>query len=320
MPNPGEGKIDCSMVAGRLHQAVSAAYPLKIISPDAAAYSTGHPAEAGRLQPAVSYILSYGGGIVHGDHIHVDARCGQGCVLLLLTQGSTKVFRHRSGRPPSYLARKLLGGRHGYDASKLDCGQSYQTMLVQVEPGAMVCVLPDPVTCFSDASYNQRQSITLQAASSSLVLLDWMTSGRMSRGERWQFAKYFSVNLVYGPGGIVVRDALLLQKADADFTRRLSDIDAFAYLLVLGPRATTIAQAFRKEHHEQRIRPFRPTHIVDETDIHWSVSEVSEGAVLGVAVRVAGPTTDAVRQWIKKRIAPIQFIVGEAAWSMYFNS
>ncbi|ORX74061.1 UreD-domain-containing protein, partial [Linderina pennispora] len=183
--------------AGRVHQSLSSAYPLKLLSPEAVPGTT-------QLLPAVSYILSYGGGIVHGDQIHVDVHAHPGTALLLLTQGSTKVYRYRPGRPPSYLKNPRNEG-------KFDIGQTYQTLIVTVHSNALVCLLPDPVTCFESAKYNQRQMVHMQE-SASLVLLDWMTSGRMSRGERWAFDKYLSVNVVETQGTVIVRDALLLEK------------------------------------------------------------------------------------------------------------
>ncbi|KAJ1813250.1 hypothetical protein LPJ56_005226, partial [Coemansia sp. RSA 2599] len=297
MPAPGEGKISCQLTAGRLFQTISSAYPLKIISPKAVANTpASSEEEPQQLQPAVSYILSYGGGIVHGDQIHVDVSVGSGCALLLLTQGSTKVYRHRAGRPPSYL-------KNDRNDAKFDIHQTYQTMIVDVEPGALLCLLPDPVTCFKGALYNQRQAVRLHDCSSSLVLLDWMTSGRMSRGERWDFAKYFSVNIValgtpreklrreqwMDGSQILVRDALLLQQPSessegsgavqgsgghGSFAQRLDKVDAFAFLLILGPAASRISKMFVEEHRVHRIKAFKMNRTrEDEEGIWWSVSE-----------------------------------------------
>ncbi|KAJ2688946.1 hypothetical protein IWW39_001825 [Coemansia spiralis] len=295
MPIPGAGNVDCRVVAGQLRQSVSSAYPLKILAPHA-----GPPLDD--RHPAVSYLMSYGGGIVHGDRIHVNARVGSKCALVLLTQGSTKVFRPKP------------------DTSE----QTFQTIIIDVEPDALLCLLPDPVTCFKDAMYNQRQSVTLHSpTTSSLVLLDWMTSGRMSRGERWDFGKYFSVNVIRTPDRVVVRDALLLQKQD-HFARRLESVEAFALIFILGPAVAEVAQAFREEHRAQRIKPFRPNatreHATEEEGIKWSVSEVSEYGIMGVAVRAAGPSTEALKEWIKRRLVSLKPVIGDSVWSMYANS
>ncbi|KAJ2757348.1 hypothetical protein GGI19_000067 [Coemansia pectinata] len=296
MPIPGAGIIDCQIVAGRLRQSVSSAYPLKIIAPHAGPAALTDPP----LHPAVSYLMSYGGGIVHGDRIHVDVRVGSKCALVLLTQGSTKVFRSQLSSATE---------------------QTYQTIIIDVEPDALLCLLPDPVTCFKDAMYNQRQLLTLHSPTSSLVLLDWMTSGRMSRGERWDFAKYFSVNVIKTPDRIIMRDALLLQD---NFARRMEPIDAFALILILGPAVADVAQTFREEHKAQRIKPFRPNaahdHASEEQGILWSVSEIDEHGVCGVAVRAAGPSTEELKDWIKRRLVSLKPTVGDCVWSMYANS
>ncbi|KAJ2325702.1 hypothetical protein GGI00_004961 [Coemansia sp. RSA 2681] len=315
MPLPGNGSVNCQVVAGQLRQEVASAYPLKIIAPHAGSGSDASSCHQG-LCPAVSYLMTYGGGLVHGDRIHVDVRVGPKCALVLLTQGSTKVFRRQA------------------KAAASSEEQTLQTIVADVEPGALLCLLPDPVTCFEDAAYSQRQAVTLHGPTSSVVLLDWMTSGRMSRGERWAFAKYFSVNLIrttaataassHAEVAVVVRDALLLQKHNQDFARRLAPFDALALILVLGPAVAAVAQTFRDEHRAQRIKPFRPNaaqeHASEESGIQWSVSEVDEFGVTGVAVRAAGPSTEALKDWIKRRLALLQPTIGDCAWSMYANS
>ncbi|KAJ2286139.1 hypothetical protein IWW55_007057, partial [Coemansia sp. RSA 2706] len=264
MPAPGTGTIDCQVLAGRLQHTASSAYPLKIISPQAARTTFADGSQTA-LHPAVSYVLSYGGGLVHGDRIHVRAAVHAQCALLLLTQGSTKVFRK--------------GARTASSNGTGD--QTVQTMELSVHQDALLCLLPDPVTCFAGSRYHQRQAVDVHPGGS-LLLLDWMTSGRMSRGERWQLDKYLSVNLVTATAPtrrLAIRDALLLE--DPGLRTRLHAIDAFALLFVLGPHLTAVAQRFRQDHREHRIRPFRAT--PKHASVEWSVSEVSEHGICGVA-------------------------------------
>ncbi|KAF8504971.1 hypothetical protein BU17DRAFT_101348 [Hysterangium stoloniferum] len=67
---------------------VSYAYPLKLFSPRLQS-SGSHPA-------SVAYVLSCGGGLVPGDKIDLEADAGDGPALMLLTQGSAKIFRTRT--------------------------------------------------------------------------------------------------------------------------------------------------------------------------------------------------------------------------------
>ncbi|KAJ2341725.1 hypothetical protein GGF43_006106 [Coemansia sp. RSA 2618] len=330
MPAPGEGRIDCRALAGRIHQTVSSAYPLKIISPTAARTIFADGSKQ-RLLPAVSYILSYGGGIVHGDQIRVSVRVAAPCALMLLTQGSTKVYRNRGTHSP---ISAITSSSHSPMTAKdshppmtamashppaLDAGQTYQTLELHVDAHALLCLLPDPVTCFEGARYNQRQAVTMHP-DGSLVLLDWMTSGRMSRGERWQFDKYLSVNTVSvarageGKPRLCIRDALLLERDSC--AERLVGVDVFAYLLLLGPEVEGVVRVFRKDHEEQRIRPFQRARDV----VQWSVSEVCEFGLQGVAVRAACARTEDLKVWIKEKLSALVPVVGDSAWSMYFNA
>ncbi|KAJ2775076.1 hypothetical protein IWQ56_000291 [Coemansia nantahalensis] len=297
MAAPGTGRLDCRVVAGRVVTTAASAYPLKIMTPRAA--QAGPSAGGPALHPVAAYLLTYGGGLVHGDTVTVHVCVEPQVALVLLTQGSTKVYRTRGQPAPEEAA-----------------GQSVQTLEIGVAAGALVCVLPDPVTCFEDARYSQRQRVRL-AAGASLVLLDWMTSGRMSRGERWCFARYFSVNAVCAEGGrLAIRDALLLDDPRA---LRDADVDALAYLLALGPAAAAIADRFRREHRDARIRPAR-TAAATRPDVRWSVSEVDTCGVRGVAVRAAAASTAELRAWLVGFLAPLRAAVGAAAWSMFANT
>lgn len=65
-----------------------------------------------------------------------------------------------------------------------------------VESGGLLALLPDSVVCFATARYSQVQRFNL-APDASLVLVDWLTSGRIARGEVWNFEYFKSTNHVY---------------------------------------------------------------------------------------------------------------------------
>jgi len=75
-------------------------------------------------------------------------------------------------------------------------GQLCQTVDARVAEGALLAVLPDPVTCFAGARYTQRQSFSL-APGGSLVLVDWLTCGRRALGETWALSSYQSSNRLF---------------------------------------------------------------------------------------------------------------------------
>ena len=74
------------------------------------------------------------------------------------TQGSTKIFKSPSG---SYCKQKLR---------------------FHVENNACLVFAPDPTTCFDASCFKQNIQIALSSTStSSLLLVDWYTSGRKVR-------------------------------------------------------------------------------------------------------------------------------------------
>ncbi|KAK7694901.1 hypothetical protein QCA50_002089 [Cerrena zonata] len=148
----------------------------------------------------------------------------------MLTQGSTKVFKTRPGQR---LARTHTSSETDLTSQHLD---------VQVSPGSALILLPDPVTCFRSAKYNQIQKFHI-AEGSSAVLLDWITSGRKSLGEEWVFSRYYSLNELWVDGKRIARDPLLLEEDSNPIeslpTRTLEDrlkpYSCYATILMYGP-------------------------------------------------------------------------------------
>lgn len=62
-----------------------------------------------------------------------------------------------------------------------------------------MAVIPDPVTCFSTARYSQKQVFRV-TPDSSLLIVDWLTSGRHENGEKWDFEFYKSTNNIFLEG------------------------------------------------------------------------------------------------------------------------
>ncbi|KAJ1916737.1 hypothetical protein H4219_003607 [Mycoemilia scoparia] len=351
MAQPGEGVLECRQIGGRIRQVCNFAYPLRLINPHFSPLQSTYPArldEDSQQQeladsdnkvnqkftyyPSGNFMLTYGGGLVHGDHIRLSVKVGYKVALLMLTQGTTKVFPKRNGRQPSTLIS---------NTTNLNPNQTYQTIVCSVAPSALLCILPDPVTCFQKAHYHQRQSVHLEDPdTSSLILLDWFTSGRMSRGEHWDFDVYSSMNVVTTASksgsetkdtkesrSLIVRDALLLDSKNMlSFKTQLSSYNVIGYLLVLGPGVAVVADVFRNIHEVQKIRPFNPalkTHVghdpnSDDAKVTWSVSEVSESGVVGIAVRFTGPSADLLKRWLKKHLSPLRSIIGDSAFDVFY--
>ncbi|KAF2723718.1 UreD-domain-containing protein [Polychaeton citri CBS 116435] len=206
---PGHGSIHLALLppsTPRL-QTVQYQYPLKLISPDPVRIlsarrerwreqqrSDGDDDAQPRIINTV-YLLTYGGGLVAGDSIHLNVRLERATRLILLTQGSTKIFKSPS--------RGVVSG---------------QCMIVDSAPGSALCYLPDPVQPFDKSCFHQQQVYNValpEIARSSLCVLDWVCNGRAANGENWSFHQYASRNEIYlkhpdGRRKLLLRDNLLL--------------------------------------------------------------------------------------------------------------
>ncbi|KAL7241501.1 hypothetical protein ACSBR1_014150 [Camellia fascicularis] len=161
-------------------------YPLKFIIPRKVGSS--------QTDAVWIYSLTYGGGIVSGDSISCDLTIGDGCTTVLTTQASTKVYKSVQSK----------------------CSE--QVLEARIGSNALLVVIPDPVTCFSTAKYSQKQVFKV-ASDSSLLIVDWITSGRHESGEKWDFELYKSTNQIFLEGdqplfldsgvGLVVRIAAM---------------------------------------------------------------------------------------------------------------
>ncbi|KAJ7103655.1 UreD urease accessory protein-domain-containing protein [Mycena belliarum] len=290
---PGRGRISLALHGtDAVFEELSSAYPLKLLSP-----------RIHRPGLAVAYIISYGGGLVSGDSVALAVAVGSGAILVLLSQGSTKVFKFRPGQraASTHSSGPLL--------------TTTQRMDFEVSSGATLLLLPDPVTCFRSAAYNQIQTFRL-ARDASLVLLDWVTSGRKSRGEDWAFSRYYSVNEVLVEGRRIARDVMLLENDDAGPTglpprtlaNKLEPYSCYATLILYGPKLQGVIRALVQEYG--RISVFKTG---QPAGLLWSLSGFGDG---GVVVRVAGSESEGVRRWVGG-LRGLEEIVGTDVWRAF---
>jgi urease accessory protein len=215
---------------------------------------------------AWAFVASFGGGLVNGDAIRLDVDVGDGATAMLSTQSSTKAYR----------------------------GSSEQRLRARVGRGALLVAIPDAVSCFREASYEQRAHMELEPEAS-LVFLDAFTCGRSARGERWLFARYASRTRIDVAGRNVLTDSILLDPAHGPLPARMGRFDAFATLVALGPRARTIAESFLSV-------PFSPG-----SPSVQAASILDDGAILRVAATSAELCACAVRE----ALTPLPSILGD---------
>ncbi len=222
---------------------------------------------------------SLGGGLLGGDCIHVDLHVQQGARAYVTTQASTKIFKS--------------GG----------CGEVRQSLNVHMAPDAAILFAPDPVVCFAHADYQQEQNFYLHAASS-LLAVDWFTSGRWQCGERWKFARYLSRQSVFINAAPILIDALELDNTMSNISNTIGfhAVNALATVICLGPRFTRAARVLLQRLHDMPIEP--------KDSVIFGISELADGFLL----RVAGDSTENVGRFLQRELAQAAAVMGVELW------
>jgi urease accessory protein len=210
------------------------------------------------------YVASLGGGLVDGDALSLTVDVEAEACALLGTQASTKIYRSPRG--------------------------TSQRLAARVAAGALLAVVPDPVSCFAGASYAQHVDVVLEDDTATLVLVDALTCGRAARGERWAFARYASRTRVWIGDRLVAHDPLRLDPAHGDLLTRMGRFDALASIIAAGPRAAGVRDRLLAA---AAAAPSR-----DASRLH-SVTVLPCGAAIGrLAATSASEATAAVRALI----------------------
>jgi len=239
---------------------------------------------------------------------------------------------------------KTRQGRYLSDAHQSTNPSTIQLYRLAISPTSLLILLPSPVTCFSQARYEQKQVIHLEDETSSLILLDWFTSGRMgystngngrgededNRGEAWEFERYRSENEIWLKGERITKDVLLLQdeideidqtlsepttKTSTTYRHRVEPYSCYASLFLFGPQCEPltrhISKSFLSLTQYKQPRPY---------SLIWSYSPLEGGG--GIA-RCAGHSTEAVKEWVCELLSAdeggIESLIGKDLWKSTFS-
>ena len=263
---PGSGSLHFQKVRGRtVLTSAAAASPLRLL----------HPKNSGSA--AWVYAATYGGGLVGGDTISLDARVGAGAAAMISTQASTKVYR----------SERAAG----------------QCLRAHAENDSLLVLLPDPVTPFAESSYSQEQHIDL-ADGASLVAVDWMTAGRISFGERWRFTSYESRTWIRRNSRVILHDAMLLSPDDGDLAARMGRFNCFAWAVAIGPAVRASAARLAGS--------LGGTAVPRRSEVLLSVAPLDDE---GVLLRVAGTSAQQVGGVLKQHLNFVPSLIGDDPWA-----
>lgn len=266
--NPGTGLLEIQSVSGQ--STVTSAWarsPLRILVP--------RP----RGPSVWAYLSSFGGGLVAGDETQLTLKLGERARCFLTTQASTKVYPNHGRRPCGQLLRASLGS------------------------GSLLALAPDPVQAFAGATYRQSQQFHLEP-DSGLVLVDWLCSGRLARGERWAFTRFESRIEIFLESERLLLDSLVLDPSHGglDGPHRLGRFNCLALVLIVGRPLHEIAARVIEKSAEQRITP--------RASLTCSVSPVRAGAL----IRMAGERVEDVARQIQSCLEFVPALLGDNPW------
>ncbi len=265
----GHAALILRRVAGK--SAVVSAFardPLKLLTP------------VPRGEAVWACLSSLGGGMVAGDETALDLVLEPGTKAYVGTQSSTKIYRNPAGRA---------------------CGHRTHARLAE---DTLLVLAPDVVQAFADSSYRQVQEFEL-APTASLVLVDWLSSGRSECGEHWAFRRFESRTTVRVSGRRRFVDALVLDADSGTLAGpgRLGAWRCLATVALIGPSlaadVTRLAAAIQE-------RPVDRNAVVT-----LSASRIPEGLV----IRLAGREVEPVRLEWQRLLAPLADRLGDCPWS-----
>jgi urease accessory protein len=265
----GHASLAVEMVHGESAvTSATAGSPMKLLTP------------VSRGRSAWACTSSFGGGLVAGDQTRLDLEVRARARCFLGTQASTKVYRNPMARACGHESDVTLHGE------------------------SLLVFAPDPVQAFAGSRYHQRQIFNL-AESASLVLLDWLSSGRAACGERWEFDRFESRNEVLIEGRRVFVDSLRLDSDGQPLTstHRLGRFNCLATLLLLGPMVEPFAG--------QTLQDISSHPVARRGSLVVAASPVGSGAVL----RIAGENTELVGREIHRHLQLLSTLLGDDPWA-----
>ena len=262
--------------AGSAHLTFTRSGPATVLTRAFAASPAKLIATNGHGTTCWVYAATLGGGLVGGDEIRLRADVTAGARGLLTTQASTKVYR--SLRP------------------------SRQSLEASVDADALLAVVPDPIVCFADADFTQTQRYDLHP-DASLVMVDWITSGRHASGERWAFSRYESRFDIRRGSERIFFDALVLEPHIDSVVERMGRFDVLLTAVITGPLVAAAAMDI--------VNRLSQASIDRQANLVISASRLRDG---GALLRMAGTSVEQMGHALREYLAFLSPLTGDDLW------
>ncbi|ELK50615.1 urease accessory protein UreD [Haloferax sp. BAB-2207] len=203
------------------------------------------------------FVQSPTGGVAQGDRHDLTIAVEADAIAHVSTQSSTKV-------------QTMERNYAGVDTT------------LSVAAGGHLDYVPEPTILHSDARYTQDLRLDV-ADGATAIVGDVVVSGRLARGERFEFDRYRSRLRATGPDGLLFEDATHLapDESDPSAPGLLGEHAVYGTLFVVAPGRDAVSLS--DDLHEA----------VAATDARAGATELPNDA--GVAVRALGDCADTVR-------------------------
>jgi urease accessory protein len=176
-------------------------------------------------------------------------------------------------------------------------------MAATVDARGLLVVLPDPIVCFAEADFLQSQRYQLER-DASLVVLDWMTSGRHESGERWAFSRYESHFAVIREKRQILNDAVVLERDLDSVAARMGAFDVLVTAVLTGPLVAAAGESVRR-HAAQ-------CPITRHADLILSAAPLPDG---GTLLRMAGRSVEQIGRALRTHFSFLSPLLGDDPWS-----
>ena len=218
--DPTKSSIEVQKVRGksRVTRSVNIS-PLKILHPQS-------PNDC-------SYVVlsTYGGGMVQGDNVHLDVACHQDSKLYLGTQANTRIYK------------------------SINQDQSKQIIDGKLEKKSLAVFYNDPIVPHENSDFVQDQTWNLQE-NASLLLVDWMCSGRDENGEAFKYKSYTSQIKISQNDNLVLNDQFTSRPQEHNPTSpiRFGEYYTSLNIYFIGKAFKSLYDVFQNEFSNQELK------------------------------------------------------------------
>jgi urease accessory protein len=226
------------------------------------------------------YASTLGGGLVGGDDMALSIDVTSGARALLTSQASTKVYRSTR--------------------------RSQQRVTASVANGGLLAVLPDPIVCYTGADFVQTQHYDLHG-DATLVVVDWITSGRHECGERWAFSRYESRFTVNRDGQSIFFDAVVLEPEAGRIAARMGQFNVLLTAVMTGAMVNGAAG--------EVVRRIAAQPVIAAGRASGPLVTASALRPHGAVLRIAGTSAEQVGLVLREHLAFLSPLVGDDLWS-----